>query len=477
MHWFNEILTTWNVYLYSYILIFLLLLTGLYFSIRSGLIQFRLLPDALRAIREPKHGKVGISSFQALMISTASRVGTGNIAGVATAIAAGGPGAVFWMWLTAIFGSASAFIESTLAQIFKVRDGDYFRGGPSYYIQQGLGKRWLGIVFSCLLISCFAYGFNGLQAYNAVSVFQYYFGGQFSGYWFQLTMGLFLASATALVIFGGAHRIGFITSYVVPVMASAYLLLGLWIILINFERVPAVFSEIFAAAFDWQSIFGGFSGSAVAYGIKRGLFSNEAGMGSAPNAAATADVHHPVQQGLVQVISVFIDTLLICTTTALMLLLSNIDGSSALNGMPFVQKAIASQIGTTGIHFITFSVVLFAFSSMIGNYYYAEANFLFISTHPYLLFLFRCTAVLMVFCGALASFDFVWNLADVLMGCMALLNILVILRLGPLALAALHDYQAQKQAHQEPIFLAAHIGLFHTEMWRAEDPDKNKKSC
>lgn len=460
------ILTTLNNFLYGYILIFLLLAAGLYFSWQTGFVQFRLLRQAWQNITIPRQNGQGISSFQALMLSTASRVGTGNIAGVATAIASGGPGAVFWMWVTALLGSASAFVESTLAQIYKVPDNDQFRGGPAYYIQYALGKRWLGIIFACLLIACFSYGFNGLQAYNAVSVFQYYFGGQFPSRTFPLCFGLLLAFLTALAIFGGTKRISVITSAIVPIMAFGYLLLGLWIILTNLSQVPTTIAQIFTAAFNLQAIFGGFSGSAIAYGIKRGLFSNEAGMGSAPNAAATASVAHPVQQGLVQIISVFIDTLLICTTTALMLLLSDVQSNQQLNGMPFVQQVVFQQTGIWGIHFITFSVVLFSFSSIIGNYYYAQSNIQFITGHKLPLFLLRCTAIATVLLGALSSFDFVWNLADVLMGLLALINILVIFRLGPIALAALTDYLQQISQKKPPAFLAENIHLNNTIYWK-----------
>ena len=295
----NNILTRVNDFMYTYPLLILLVGAGVYFTVRTRFVQGRLLGEAFRVLLEKaevKDGKKQVSSFQALMISTASRVGTGNIAGIATAIAAGGPGAVFWMWVMAVIGSASAFIESTLAQVYKVKDGKDFRGGPSYYMEKALGKRYLGIIFSVLLIICFAYGFNGLQSFNMSSSLEYYIPG-YADSVYPAVIGAVLAAATAFVIFGGVHRIGFITSVIVPVMAGGYLLMGLATMVMNAGRIPEVFALIFREAFDGRAIFGGFAGSAVVIGIKRGLFSNEAGMGSAPNASASAAVSHPAKQG------------------------------------------------------------------------------------------------------------------------------------------------------------------------------------
>lgn len=405
---FNNLLASLNDFLYSYILIFLLVAAGIYFSIRTKFVQFRLIGDAIKALKEKAekndNGK-SVSSFQALMISTASRVGTGNIAGIATAIVAGGPGAVFWMWVMAIVGGASAFVESTLAQVYKVKDGKEFRGGPSYYIERALGKRWLGVLFSILLIACFAYGFNGLQTYNMSSALEYYIPN-YSDTILPAVVGLLIAAATAFVIFGGVHRIGFISSVIVPIMAGIYILMGIFITLTNLDRVPEMFSLIFEGAFDFRAIFGGFAGSTVLIGIKRGLFSNEAGMGSAPNASATATVSHPVKQGMVQVLSVFIDTLMICTTTAFILLLSGVTGiPEKLDGIPYVQAAISANVGSLGIHFITFSIFAFAFTSLIGNYYYAESNILFIKNNRILLNVFRITCLIAIFLGAQADFS------------------------------------------------------------------------
>ena len=466
---FNNLLASLNDFLYSYILIFLLVAAGIYFSIRTKFVQFRLIGDAIKALKEKAekndNGK-SVSSFQALMISTASRVGTGNIAGIATAIVAGGPGAVFWMWVMAIVGGASAFVESTLAQVYKVKDGKEFRGGPSYYIERALGKRWLGVLFSILLIACFAYGFNGLQTYNMSSALEYYIPN-YSDTILPAVVGLLIAAATAFVIFGGVHRIGFISSVIFPIMAGIYILMGIFITLTNLDRVPEMFSLIFEGAFDFRAIFGGFAGSTVLIGIKRGLFSNEAGMGSAPNASATATVSHPVKQGMVQVLSVFIDTLMICTTTAFILLLSGVTGiPEKLDGIPYVQAAISANVGSLGIHFITFSIFAFAFTSLIGNYYYAESNILFIKNNRILLNVFRITCLIAIFLGAQADFSTVWNLADVLMGFMAIENILVIFLLGGIAFKVLDDYTKQKKQGIDPVFKAKNVGLNNTDTWK-----------
>jgi len=432
-------------------------------------VQFRLFPEGIRLLKEKSKHENSVSSFQALMISTASRVGTGNIAGVATALAAGGPGSIFWMWLTAFIGGASAFIESTLAQVYKEKDGEAFRGGPAYYIEKALKKRWLGIVFSCLLIACFIFGFNPLQAYNVSSAVEYYFE---NNQVVSVIIGIILALITALVIFGGVHRIGIISSTVVPIMAVLYILIGLYITLTNIDKLPTIFADIFSQAFDFNAIIGGFSGSCVMYGIKRGLFSNEAGMGSAPNAGATADVSHPVKQGLVQTISVFIDTILICSTTAFMLL--NYGTDSGLTGMPYVQQAIFVEIGEYGIHFITISIFLFAFSSLIGNYCYAESNLKFIINNKKILFIFRIITIIVIFLGAQANFNTIWNLADILMGFMAILNIIVILFLGKIAIKCLNDYCCQKKSNIDPVFNPEKLNIKGTTYWNEINLKKQK---
>ena len=456
----HEVLSWLNEFLYSNILLILLVAAGIYFSIRTRFVQIRLLKEGIVLLKEKAHNEDGVSSFQALMISTASRVGTGNIAGVATALAAGGAGAIFWMWVMAFVGAASAFVESTLAQIYKERDGEAFRGGPAYYIEKALGSRFFGIIFALLLIACFIFGFNGLQSYNVSSALAYYFDDQHLA---GLLVGCILTIASAAVIFGGVHRIGIISSTIVPIMAGLYIILGIYITLSNASQLPSIFQMIFQNAFDVQAIFGGFAGSCVMHGIKRGLFSNEAGMGSAPNAGATADVSHPVKQGLVQVISVFIDTILVCTTTAFILLNYGIE--DGLTGMPYVQMAVSKAFGEWGIHFITISIFLFAFSSLIGNYCYAEGNLKFIKNNKTLLFVFRIVTLLVIFFGAQADFSLVWDLADVLMGFMALMNIIVILLLGKYTFIALKDYQKQKKEGKNPMFHPEQRGIPNCECW------------
>ena len=462
-------------FLYTYILLLLLVVVGVYFTIRTKAVQLRYLKDMFSQLTEKKHveGERSISSFQALMVSTASRVGTGNIAGVATAIATGGPGAVFWMGLMAIVGAASAFVESTLAQIWKVRgkEGE-FRGGPAYYIEQALGKRWLGILFAVLLILCFAFGFNGLQAFNATSSLEYYIP-DYATNGAAIACGIVLAVMTAFVIFGGAKRISVITSIIVPIMAVGYIGIAVWTTIANIGELPKVFGMVLASAFDFQAIFGGFAGSVVMLGIKRGLYSNEAGMGSAPNAAATASVSHPCKQGLVQSLSVYIDTLLICTCSAMMVLVFYVqdpEAAAALNGMPLVQMAVNNSVGEVGIHFITFAIFAFAFSSLIGNYFYAENNLRFIKGNSRaLLFVFRIVCLGIIFYGAVNSFDLAWNLADIFMGFMAMVNLVAIMLLGKWALKVLDDYTAQRKAGKDPVFVADRIpGLPKTECWHTE---------
>ena len=465
-----------NDFMYTYILIILLIGIGVFYTIGTKFVQFRLLKDGFKAMLEKgstdENGKKKVSSFQALMISTASRVGTGNIAGIATAIATGGPGAVFWMWLMAIIGGASAFAESTLAQVYKVKDKNgSFRGGPSYYMEKALGMRWMGVLFSILLIICFAYGFNGLQSYNMSSALQYYFRDYADTnipIIVSIVLGLVLAAVTAWVIWGGAHRIGFVSSVMVPVMASIYILMSVVVTIINIKELPEIFRMIFESAFNFRAMAGGFAGSAIVIGIKRGLFSNEAGMGSAPNASASADVAHPVQQGLVQVISVFIDTLLICTSTAMLLFCSGVEGQSGvLDGIPFVQAAISANVGEWGIHFITVSIFAFAFSSLIGNYFYAESNILFIKDSKLLLNLFRVTCLIAVFLGALADFDLAWNIADITMGFMAIVNIIAIFLLRKTLFKTLKDYETQKKEGKDPVFCEDNIGIKDT-VWTKE---------
>ena len=440
----NNILSAVNDWMYTYLLLFLLVGTGIYFTIRTRFVQLRLLKESFHVLKEKageENGKKQVSSFQALMISTASRVGTGNIAGIATAIAAGGAGAVFWMWLMAVIGGASAFIESTLAQVYKVKDKEEFRGGPSYYMEKALGKRWLGILFSVLLIICFAYGFNGLQSFNMSSSLEYYIPG-YSDTVYPMLVGLILAVGTAFVIFGGVHRIGFITSVLVPIMAGAYLLIGLYTVITNITELPKVFSMIFSQAFDFKAFAGGMAGSAVVIGIKRGLFSNEAGSGSAPCAAATAETDHPAKVGLGQALGVFIDTILICTCTAMIMLLTPESMTNGLGGMDLLQAAMDYHLGTFGVVFIAVMLWLFSFSTFIGILFYARSNVAYLFGDNWISQTgYKIIALIMLFVGGLAAYTIVWDLGDVGVGLMTLFNIFILFPMSKKALASLADYE------------------------------------
>lgn len=463
---FLDALDVANDFLYSKFLIVVLIGVGLYFTVRTKFVQVRMFPESLKVVREKSDDEGSISSFQALMIATASRVGTGNIAGVSTAIVMGGPGALLWMWIMAVIGAASAFIESTLAQVYKEKDGKIFKGGPAYYIQRALGARWLGIIFAVLLILTFAFGFNGLQSYNIASAFEYYVP-DFANTNVPMIIGLVAAVGAAFLFFGGTDKISKVSSILVPIMAALYIIIGFIIFFKNIGYLPEAMGDVVRSAFDWESIFGGFAGSCVVLGIKRGLFSNEAGMGSAPNAAAAANVSHPAKQGLVQVLSVFIDTLLLCSTSAFIVLLTNqYTVGGELNGIPLVQQSVASVFGEAGIHFITVAICLFAFTSLIGNYFYAEANIKFISGNKVFMFIFRILAVLMVFIGAQNDLTTAWNLADVIMGCMATVNIVAIVLLGGIAIKVLKDYEEQKAQGLDPVFKAERIGIHNTDLWK-----------
>ncbi len=464
---FAQLLVKIDDALYTWCLIYMLAGAGIFFTVKTRFVQVRLIKESFKCMFEKKSSNNGISSFQALMIATASRVGTGNMAGVATAIVIGGPGATFWMWLMAILGAASAFVESTLAQIYKVHDGNKgYKGGPAYYIERALNMRWLGILFAISLIATFAFGFNGLQAYNIVSTMEYYVPDLYNSP-VPLTIGCVLFVASLYVFFSGADRIGWLSSILVPVMSCIYLILGLLIIILNIGEIPSVISSIMSSAFDFRSIFGGFTGSCMVYGIKRGLFSNEAGMGSAPNASASAEVSHPVKQGLAQVISVYIDTLLICSATVFILLLTGVyKTDSTLNGIPLIQQSVASQFGSWSIHLITVAVAMFAFTSIVGNYFYAEANILFISKNKTVLIIFRIAAAFMVLLGTLNSLDTAWCLADITMGIEAIINIIVIVILSKIAVNALKDYEKQKTEGKDPVFCEKNIGLDNTNVWK-----------
>ena len=462
----SNIISFGNTYIGTYLLIVLLLIAGFYFTFKTNFVQFRMMKEMIRLLGDgvgssTKDGKV--SSFQAFCISTASRVGTGNIAGVALAIAVGGPGSVFWMWVIALIGGASSFVESTLAQIYKVKDesGGY-RGGPAYYIEKGLNKRWLGLLFSILITITFGFVFNAVQANTITEAFQTAFGAD------KLIVGIILAIFTAVIIFGGVQRIAKVSEVIVPILAVAYVLIAVLVIILNITKIPSVITLIVSNAFDFSSFASGAFGVMFIQGVKRGLFSNEAGMGSAPNAAATAEVSHPVKQGLIQTLGVFTDTILICSCTAFVILLSGTHADSNLTGIQLTQAALTSEIGIFGNYFIAFCILLFAFSSIIGNYYYGESNIEFMSTNKFWLVSYRAIVVGMIIFGSLTKVDIVWNLADLFMSFMAIVNLSAILLLGKFAFKASQNYIDQKKKGiQDPVFKASDIeGLVNADEWK-----------
>ena len=464
----ENIISTVNNALYSYILIILLLLGGIYFAFRTRFVQFRLLKEQFRAVMEKPAGGKGVSSFQALMVSTASRVGTGNIIGVSTALCLGGFGSVFWMWIIAIIGGASAFIESTLAQIFKRKGPDGSYGGPAHYIQIGLRNTPLAIIFAILLIVTYAFGFNMLASYNLQSTFSSY--SFYDAKWSPWIIGFIVAGLVLYCLMGGGKRVLKATSVLVPVMGIAYILIALIIVALNITSLPSVLQRIFSEAFDLQAIFGGFSGSCVMFGIKRGLFSNEAGVGSAPNASASAEVDHPVKQGLVQVLSVFIDTLLVCSATAFMCMCSGIEPSESLSGAPYVQAALSSTLGVFGPIFITIAMIFFAFTTLLGNLFYVDNCLVFLlKRQPGKKFMtvYHIFAALVVFVGAGLSADLLWGIADVTMGAMTIINMPVIIILGKYAISALKDYEKQRKEGKHPVFKAENINLpYDVDYWK-----------
>ncbi|CAN5598255.1 alanine/glycine:cation symporter family protein [soil metagenome] len=451
-----------NNLLWTNLLIIMLIGVGLYFTVRSDFVQFRLFGEMFRVIMDLSRGPSGqgISSFGAFCIGAASRIGTGNLAGVALAIAVGGPGAVFWMWVIALLGAASAFVESTLAQIYKVPDGEQFRGGPAYYMEKALGQRWMGILFAVLITLTFGLIFSSVQANTISLAIESAYGVP------RVILAVLLTVFTALVIFGGVQRISKVAQVLVPVMAVIYVAMALYIMVINFTQIPAVFWLIISDAFGLREAIGGGVAAALRQGISRGLFSNEAGMGSAPNAAATASVTHPVKQGLVQTLGVFTDTLLVATSTAFIILFSGLYDTNEASGITLTQDALETQIGAWAPSFIAVAILMFAFSSIIGNYYYGETNTEFITGDRRWLLYYRIAVLGLVFFGSVAELELVWALADMFMGSMAIVNLIAIVLLGRIAFAALRDYLRQRRAGEDPTFHVDNIrGLRNVECW------------
>ena len=463
----TALISSLNDHFLGYILMTALLGAGIYFTFATRWVQLFNPRDLLHLLTAPTSHRGNISPFQAFAISTASRVGTGNIAGVALAITLGGPGAVFWMWLIAVFGAASSFIESTLAQVYKVPTTGHFRGGPAYYIQDALGMRKLALAFSIIITLTFAFTFNSVQSNTIAQSLQSAFN------WPTVLTGILLTILTAFIIFGGLRRIAKFSAIIVPAFALGYIIVTLIIMLLNLSKIPSVLTLIFTDAFGWHNVAGGTLGATIMMGARRGLFSNEAGMGSAPNAAATANTSHPVKQGYVQAFGVFVDTLIICSCTAFIILLSDYQASSA-QGIALTQFALSSEIGNIGKYFLTASILLFAFTSIIGNYYYGQANVQFVTERKPTMLAFRIGVCAMVFLGAIAQLNFVWNLADLFMTVMALINLYAIFRLRKQALAVLADYRKQKAEGKDPHFYPDDVPCVgQTRAWHLRHPEQH----
>ena len=460
-----------------------LILAGVYFGVRTLFVQIRLIPDMLKAVAETPKGKDregrdldeefgGLSAFKAFTISAASRVGTGNIAGVALAISIGGPGSVFWMWMLALLGGATAFVESTLAQLWKTKDAEgNYHGGPAYYMTRGLGWKPLAVVFSAFLAVTYGFVYNAIQTNSIVEAV----GGSLGSDSVALkgVVAGVIAVLTALVIFGGVTRIASWTQVIVPFMAGAYILLGLAVLVINWREIPGMIGIIVGHALGLEQIVGAGIGAAFMQGMRRGLFSNEAGMGSAPNAAATATVSHPVKQGLVQTLGVYFDTLLVCSITAFVVLLGPAVtyGRDDIQGASLTQSALADSVGAWGAHAITFILFFLAFSSVIGNYYLAQANLEYLTDSKTAMTVFRLVVIGFVIFGAFGSVPLVWALGDTMAGLLAIFNIVAIVPLGGVALKLLKNFNDQRRKGIDPVFHREMLPeLKNVEYWDGSDP-------
>lgn len=470
----NELITQINDAVWGYVLIAALVGCGVWFTIKTRFVQFRMVGEMIRLLTDSAVDTVGdqvkdtgkegkhkhISSFQAFAVSVATRVGTGNLAGVASAIAIGGPGAVFWMWIIALIGSATAFVESTLAQLFKQKHKDSYIGGPAYYIQRGLHQRWMAVTFAVLITLQFGLSNNSVQANTICGAMNEAFG------WNPPWVGAGLAAIGLFIVFGGIQRIAHVSAVLVPVMAIGYVLVAIVVIVTNIELIPHVFKVIITDAFGIHQVTGGSVGAMIMIGVKRGLFSNEAGEGSAPNVAATAAVSHPVKQGLIQALGVFTDTLLVCSCTAFIILISGLYHVPGLNGIALTQSALQSEVGALGPIFVAIAIFMFAFSSIIGNYYYGEANIRFITSNGQVMTVYRiCSAGVMVIFGAVASFELVWNIIDFFMAFLTACNLIAIVLLGRYAFRLLDDYRQQKRAGiKEPMFHRSQLPELENEL-------------
>ncbi|MCR5537152.1 MAG: alanine:cation symporter family protein [Succinivibrio sp.] len=477
----QQIVGTINDVLWTYVLIAVLIGMGLWFTIRTGVLQLRMLSEMVKVITRKattdKRGRESISAFQAFCVSTASRVGVGNIAGVGIAIVVGGPGSIFWMWLIAFIGCATGFVESTLAQIYKMPKGHgKFHGGPAYFIDNRLGNRKLAMLFAVLISVTFGLIYNSVQSNTITLSLSHAFGLG------NLEVAVILALLTGILISGGLKRIARYASLITPLMASLYILAAIAVMLIHHDQVPGMFALIFHDAFEPQAAVGGGLATVIITGIRRGLFSNEAGEGSVPNAAATATVDHPVEQGLVQAMGVYVDTWIICSATAFMILLTGqYEIGSDLKGIALVQQSLAVDFGDLSPKLLCVLVFLFAFSSILGNYYYGEVNIVYFKKHSRRnLNMYRCCVVAMVFFGCMAELSLVWDLADLFMALLCLTNLYAIARLGKYAFIALNDYTRQKkEGIRRPKFEASvmpdTLGMY---TWGVEDRSmQNKKKA
>ncbi|VEI52107.1 alanine/glycine:cation symporter family protein [Kocuria rosea] len=460
----------WNV-------VFAILIgVGLYLTVRTGVVQLRLVPEMFRVLNDKpglaEDGQKGISAFRAFTVSAASRVGTGNIAGVAIAISLGGPGAVFWMWVIAGIGAASAFTESLLGQLYKIKAPTGYVGGPAYYMERGLGARWMGLLFAVVITFTYGFVFNSVQSNSIVDALGGSLGVDIAAaeaLWFRILVGAVLVGLTAAIIFGGIRRISAVSEIVVPIMAVLYLLLGLLVVFLNLGEVPAVLGQILEGAFGIREFVTGGLIGVIIQGMKRGLFSNEAGMGSAPNAGATASVSHPAKQGFLQALGVYFDTWLICSITAFIVLLSNPEFGGR-EGASLTQSALALQLGNWAVHFLTVAIFLFAFTSVIGNYYYGESNVRFLTGSPAAMTAYRVLVLAFVFGGAVLALDLVWSLADLFMAVMATINLVALVLLAGVAVRVLRNYEAQRKQGLEPIFHSGDVpGLSGLGAWDGTD--------
>lgn len=453
-----QIIDTINEYLWLVIIV-LLVGCALYFTFITRGVQFTMIKDMLKITfckektQSPSFSGSGskkkkiktIGSFQAFAVALSSRVGTGNLAGVASAIFVGGPGAVFWMWIMALLGSATAFVEATLAQLYKRKGEDSFYGGPAYYMQTGLKRKWMGVLFAVLITLTFGIANQIVQSNTLIDALNNSFG------WDKLTIGIILCTATLIIIFGGIHRIAHFASLCVPFMAVGFILLSLYIFIVNITVIPSVFQLIFEEAFGFRQAAGGMVGAAIMQGVKRGLFSNEAGEGSAPNAAAIAHTSHPVKQGLIQAMGVFIDTLVICSCTAFIILISGLQNSGN-DGIILTTKALESEVGPAGRYFITAAIFLFAYSTIIANYFYGETNIRFVSKKKRYIQLFRIFTGAVIIVGAIVTLQTAWSIVDVCMGIMTAVNLTAIVLLSPKVVVLLKDYKKQKKEGKNPTF-------------------------